>query len=148
MPQLFKSAIHLFFIQAQQTLLSLRTNTGYMDGYYGVVAGHIEPGETIDNASIREASEEAGLTLLPKDLEVVQVMHRSDGEERIDFFIHVHNWGGEIRNTEPHKCTELAWFPLNTLPENTVPYVRQSLLNYQQGISFSSFGWDENKKIT
>jgi ADP-ribose pyrophosphatase YjhB (NUDIX family) len=146
MPQHFKSAVHLFFIQDQQVLLSCRANTGYMDGCYSVVAGHIEPGETVARAVIREAREEAGLTLLPEHIEVAQVMHRCDGEERIDFFVRVHAWDGEIRNAEPAKCTHLAWFMLDALPENTVPYVRQALHNYQQGIWFDSFGWDDTAK--
>lgn len=143
MPQRFKSAVHLIFIQDQQVLLSCRANTGYMDGFFSVIAGHIEPGETIALAAMREAREEAGLTLQPGDIETVQVMHRRDGEERIDFFLRVHTWLGEITNAEPHKCTGLAWFPLDALPENTVPYVRQALLNYQQNIPIASFGWDE-----
>ena len=93
--------------------------------------------------AFREAREEAGLTLLSEHLDVVQVMHRSDGEERIDFFVRVHTWDGEICNTEPHKCTDISWFPLDALPENTVPYVRQALENYQQGVWFDSFGWEE-----
>jgi 8-oxo-dGTP diphosphatase len=143
MPQLFKSAVHLFLIKGEETLLSCRANTGYMDGWYSVIAGHIEPGETVARAVMREALEEAGLTLRPEDIEVAQVMHRRDGEERIDFFVRVHAWDGEIVNAEPHKCTDLDWFPLDDLPENTVPYVRQALFNYRQGRWFDSFGWEE-----
>lgn len=143
MSQQYKSAVHLFMIQNQQVLLSCRANTGYMDGYYSVVAGHLEPGETVVETAIREAQEEAGLTLLPKNIEVVQVMHRRDGDERIDFFVRVHAWQGEIRNAEPQKCNGLGWFPLDKLPENTVPYVRQALHNYRQEIWFESFGWDK-----
>ncbi len=71
-----------------------RANTGYMDGFYSVVAGHIEPGETVVQAAVREAAEEAGVLILPWDTEVVGVMHRRDGEERIDFFARVHTLGG------------------------------------------------------
>lgn len=142
MPQQYKSAVHLFLFQDQQVLLSCRANTSYMDGYFSVVAGHLEPGETIIETAIREAREEAGLTLLPENIEVVQVMHRRDGDERIDFFVRVHAWEGEIRNAEPEKCDKLAWFPLDALPENTVPYIRQALHNYQQDTWFDSFGWD------
>ena len=113
-----------------------------MDGWYSVIAGHIEPGETVARACMREAREEAGLTLRPEDIEVVEVMHRCDGDERIDFFVRIHTWEGEVVNAEPHKCTGIGWFPLDALPENTVPYVRQALLNYQEGVWFQSFGWD------
>ena len=141
MPQHFKSAVHLFLIHNQQVLLSCRANTGYMDGYYSVIAGHIEPGETVARAAIREAREEAGLTLHPEHIEVAQVMHRCDGEERIDFFARIHAWTGEIVNSEPHKCGELAWYPLDQLPENMVPYVRRGIQNYFDKTWFDSFGW-------
>jgi len=48
---------------------------------------------------------------------------------------------GEIVNKEPDKCDDLRWFPLTALPENTVPYVRKAIENYQQRNWFDSFGW-------
>ena len=139
MPQSFRSAVHLFFFDDDQTLLSRRANTGYMDGYYGVIAGHIEPGETVIQAAVREAAEEVGVLIVPRDTEVVGVMHRSDGEERIDFFIRVHAWVGEPHNAEPEKCTDLAWFRLDALPENIVPYVYKALQNYKANKWFDSY---------
>ena len=32
-----------------------RQNTGYMDGYYAFVCGHVEQGESLKQAGIREA---------------------------------------------------------------------------------------------
>jgi 8-oxo-dGTP pyrophosphatase MutT (NUDIX family) len=147
MPQKFRSAIHLFFFdQDDRALLSLRCNTGYMDGWYSVVAGHIEPGETVVQAAIREAYEEIGVVLKPEDVELVGVMHRKDGQERIDFFAHVHAWEGQPTNMEPGKCGELAWFSQDNLPENMVPYVRRALLNLHQKRWFDSFGWPEQNE--
>jgi 8-oxo-dGTP pyrophosphatase MutT (NUDIX family) len=139
---MFRSAVHLFFIDNDHILLSLRANTGYMDGHYSVVAGHLEPGETVLQTAVREASEEAGIVILPTDTEVVGVMHRRDGEERIDFFVRVHRWVGEPFNAEPEKCGGLAWFPLDALPHNIVPYVYQALLNYKENKWFDTFGWE------
>lgn len=141
----FKSAVHLFLIQDDKILLLRRYNTGYEDGNYSVVAGHLNGGEKIIAAAIREAKEEVGIDILEKDVEVVQMMHRISNDERIDFFVAVSAWGGEITNNEPDKCDHLAWFPLDQLPENTIPYVRQAIKNYQQDIPFSIFGW-ENKR--
>ncbi|MBN2046006.1 MAG: NUDIX domain-containing protein [Anaerolineales bacterium] len=141
MSQQFRSAVHLFFIDDDQVLLSRRANTGYMDGHYSVVAGHLEPGETVLQAAVREASEEAGVVILPKDTEVVGVMHRRDGEERIDFFARVHSWVGEPFNAEPEKCSDLRWFRLNALPENIVPYIFQALQNYKANVWFDTFGF-------
>jgi len=143
MPQSFLSAVHLFFFDDDLTLLSLRENTGYMDGYFSVIAGHIEPGETVVEAAAREAFEEAGVVIVPKDTEVVGVMHRQDGDERIDFFVRVHAWVGEPHNLEPDKCADLDWFHLDALPDNIVPYVFKALLNYKNNRWFDEFGWEE-----
>lgn len=141
MPQSFRSAIHLFFIDDDRVLLSLRANTGYMDGHYSVIAGHIEPGETVLQAGVREAAEEISVAILPKDTEVIGVMHRKDGDERIDFFARVHRWVGEPFNAEPDKCEGLRWFRLDALPQNIVPYVYQALLNYKDNKWFDEMGW-------
>jgi 8-oxo-dGTP diphosphatase len=137
----FLVAVHLFFFRGDQVLLLRRFNTGYEDGKYSVAAGHLDEGETVTQAAIREAGEEVGVTLDPHDLQVVHVMNRKSEDERIDFFMLVKRWAGEISNTEPHKCDHLAWFPLASLPPNTVPYVKYAIEKYQEGIYYSEFGW-------
>jgi 8-oxo-dGTP pyrophosphatase MutT (NUDIX family) len=141
----FKSAVHLFLIQDDRILLLRRYNTGYEDGNYSVVAGHLNGGEKIIAAAIREAKEEVGIDIQEKDIAIVQMMHRVSDDERIDFFVAVSTWSGEIVNNEPHKCDDLSWFSLDQLPENTIPYVRQAIKNYQQEIPFSSFGWEDTR---
>ncbi len=142
MHQSFRSAVHLFFIEDDHILLSMRANTGYMDGYYSVVAGHLEPGETVIQAAVREAAEEAGVLIVPRDTEVVGVMHRRDGEERIDFFARVHVWVGEPFNAEPEKCAELSWHRLDALPQNIVPDIFRALQNYKANQWFDTVGFD------
>lgn len=90
----FPVAVHLFFLREDRILLLRRFNTGYEDGNYSVVAGHVEAGETVTQAAIREAVEEVGVTLEPDDLQIVHVMNRKSKDERIDFFIVVRHWGG------------------------------------------------------
>ena len=137
----FVSAAHLFLTQGDQILLSRRYNTGYEDGQYSVVAGHLDGGERVKTAMIREAQEEIGIRLLGNDLTMVQVMHRLSNNERIDFFLQANRWDGMILNLEPDKCDHLAWFPIQQLPENLIPYVRKAIQNYLQGIWFDSFGF-------
>lgn len=137
----FPVAVHLFFLQDQQILFLRRFNTGYEDGNYSVVAGHVDAGETVTQAAIREAKEEVGVVLEPNDLQIAHVMHRKSEDERIDFFIVVRHWVGEITNAEPQKCDDLAWYDLDSLPPNTIPYVSYAIRNVQAGVAYSEFGW-------
>jgi 8-oxo-dGTP diphosphatase len=137
----FAVAVHLFFLHNDRVLLLRRFNTGWEDGNYSVPAGHVDAGETVTQAAIREAREEIGVRLEPQDVEVVHVMHRKSEDERIDFFLLARRWTGEIANREPDKCDDLAWYPVASLPGNTIPYVRQALHNCQNGMLFSEFGW-------
>jgi len=122
-----------------------RANTGYEDGNWSVPAGHFEGGESATAAMVREALEEVGLMISAEDLRLVHVMHRAGAEgpdnERVDFYFSLEKWDGEPVNGEPEKCSELTWFPLEALPENTVGCVRQALEGYRTGSIFSEFGW-------
>ncbi|MEW6094197.1 MAG: NUDIX domain-containing protein, partial [Chloroflexota bacterium] len=122
-------------------LLSRRYQTGYMDGHYSLPAGHLDGGETLTQAAIREAREETGLDLAPKDVTFACVLHRFEDEERVDFFVRVVKWNREPVNAEPHKCDDLRWFKLSGLPDNIVPYVRRGLHNALAGVTFEEFGW-------
>ena len=133
--------VHLFLLQENNILLLRRYNTGYEDGNFSVIAGHLDGNEEIKTAMIREAHEEAGIELAERDLLVAGMMHRKSVEERIDFFLTATRWSGEITNQEPDKCDLLAWFAINRLPENTIPYVRRAIDNYRRGVWFDSFGW-------
>jgi 8-oxo-dGTP diphosphatase len=135
-------AVHLILLKDNEILLLRRYNTGYEDGNYSIVAGHLDGNETFIEAVIREAKEEAGVTVLPSNLEVVHVMHRKQlNEERIDFFIKADKWDKIPRIMEPDKADELVWCPLNKLPDNTIPYVRFALNNIMDSVYYSEFGW-------
>jgi len=137
----FPVTVHMFFLRGNRILLIRRYQTGYMDGYYSVPAGHLDGEETVRMAGIREAREEIGVGIDPADMIFAGVFHRHEGDERVDFFVQVRNWRGEPVNAEPEKCDDLRWADLDALPENTVPYVRRAIENFQNGIPFEEFGW-------
>ena len=134
---------HLFVVRDDQILLLRRCNTDYEDGKYSVVAGHMEDGETAREAICREAREEAGIELSPDDLEFAHVVHRADRGQRVGFFFAARRWRGEPRNREPHKADDFGWFPLQDLPDNTVPYVRRAIEAWRAGRFYGESGWGE-----
>ena len=136
-------AVYLVLIDQNKVLLSLRKNTGFADGWYGLVAGHVDGGETMMQAMIREAYEEAGLKLEPKDLRMASVTHRkSDDRESADFFFLCRLSKPNLSNKEPEKCSELKFFAVDHLPVNTIPYVQEGIRNCLSGINYSEAGWD------
>jgi len=137
----FPVTVHLLFIKEDKVLLARRFNTGYRDGEYSVPAGHLDGDETVIAAGIREAKEEIGVDIKPDNMNFSSVMHRVEGDERVDFFVQVHKWSGEIVNTEPDKCDDLRWVSLDELPDNTIPYVQRAIANHLQDIAFDEFGW-------
>jgi 8-oxo-dGTP diphosphatase len=138
----FPVTVHMFFLRQNKLLLIRRYQTGYMDGHYSVPAGHLDGNEPVRRAAVREANEEIGVQIDPGDIDFAGVFHRSEGDERVDFFVQVRVWKGEPFNAEPEKCDELRWAEINDLPENTIPYIRRAIENYQTGVLFEEFGWE------
>ncbi len=141
---LTRSAVYLLFYQQDRLLMLRRYQTGFEDGNYSLVAGHLENQENATAAAMREAHEEVGVIIAPPDLEFVHVMHRKSEDDLVyfDFFFIVHAWAGEITNCEPDHCDDLRWFPVAHLPPNTIPYIRAVLSDIANGIKFSEYGWN------
>lgn len=135
--------VHMFFLRQNKLLLIRRYQTGYMDGHYSVPAGHLDGNEPVRMAAVREAKEEIGVQIDPGNIDFAGVFHRSEGDERVDFFVQVRRWRGEPFNAEPEKCDELRWTEVNDLPENTIPYIRRAIENFQTGVLFEEFGWEQ-----
>ena len=137
-------AVHLLVLKGQQVLLMQRHNTGYEDGNFGLPSGHLELGENVVQAMIREAKEEINLNLNTNNLEIVQVMHRRATQQRVDYFFATVNYEDTIANMEAEKCSQLVWANLNALPVNTIPYIKYAIDNYLLNEKFTLFGWEKS----
>jgi len=129
---LLVAAAYVILRRDDEVLLQLRAGTGYRDGHWAVLAGHVDPGESVHEAAVREAQEEAGVTIDPADLHPLTAIHRFERggpqvEQRLDAFFLVTHWSGEPRLQEADKAAEMGWFRLDDLPEPTVPHERDVL---------------------
>jgi ADP-ribose pyrophosphatase YjhB (NUDIX family) len=119
--------VHVLVERGGQMLMLRRCGTGFFDGLYSLPGGHVEPGESLCQAAMRELMEETGLHAEVEALDYLGVVHRLSDTNRIDFFFMARCWHGEPRLREPERCDDLAWFDACKLPHNTVPYIREAL---------------------
>lgn len=136
-------AVYLVLRRDDNILLLRRANTGYQDGTYSVIAGHLDGDELAKEGMVREAKEEAGITIDPKSLKLAHVVHRltrnQPEQERIDLFFETTEWEGEVTNVEPEKCDDLSWHPVTNLPDSMLPLVRNVINSITQGINYSEY---------
>lgn len=112
-----------------------------LGGNYTLVGGTIENTEYALEALIRESEEEAGIKLIPEDLQLVHVLHKRTKSKghRITLYFKATKWNGEIKTGEPNKFKDVVWFSLDSLPANLSETVRHVLQEYRDGIMYSEF---------
>lgn len=130
--------VGLLLIKEEKILLMKRQNTGYMDDNYGVVGGHVEEGESLKQAMVRETKEEVGINIKEEKLKYVCGIRRAENENYINFFFYTDQWEGTPEIKEPEKCSELKWVEVGRLPDNVIEAEKRAVYNYQNNIV-----WDE-----
>jgi mutator protein MutT len=125
-----------------ELLMFKRINATFGNNEYSLIGGKIEPDETVRQAIVRETQEEIGITIRESDLVLEHTLYRKGTDT--NFFALIFSaprWQGTPTNKEPHKHTDLRWFPLNALPENMLSAHRQALELIQKKIRYSEHGW-------
>jgi 8-oxo-dGTP diphosphatase len=131
-------AVYLVLRHEGKVLMGLRQNTGYMDGNWMFPSGHTHESEGSRRALCREAEEEIGVVLQPRDLDLLLTMHRPE-VSRFDLFFEATVEPSVVENREPHKCQALEWHLTDSLPVNTVDYIVLALDCIERGIKYSEF---------
>lgn len=126
-----------------QVLLGRRSNTGWSDGLWNLPSGKLDADESLSAAVVREAREELGVTIGPADVQLVHVLHWRNPpcQARIGFFYLVRHWIGDPYNAEPHRCSQLAWFPIEQPPTDIDVYNLTGLRACAVGHPYATVGW-------
>ena len=107
----FYAAVYGIIRNNEGKILTIkRRNTGYLDWWYGLPAGHVEDTEALVDSIQREIMEEVWLRVEPENLKLIHTSHRVD-KDRIyfDFFFKVETYTGTPTNTEPDKSEGAFW---------------------------------------
>jgi len=137
-------AVFLVLVDNGKVFLMRRAHTGWHDGDYDLVAGHIDGNESLRSAITREAKEEMGIDINPDETKFSHLIHGlfNDGKEYLNVFFTVDSWEGEPTIMEPNKCDKLEWFELDSLPSNLTESTRRYFEATTKQEAYSDFGFD------
>lgn len=121
----------------KEILMMLRQGTGHRDGQFDLPGGHLEEGEDLFDAMIREAKEEIGIDVKRKYLKISHINHHYT-KGVLKFLFTVEKYQGNPTNAEPDKCAEIKWVEPDKLPENTIPRISAEIENLMKNIYYSN----------
>jgi 8-oxo-dGTP diphosphatase len=136
--------VHMVLRRAGKILLLRRAGDVYATGQLCLPSGHLEEGESILQAAVRETREEIGIALDPSELRLVLSIHQRNcgtRHTRIGFVFEPRRWDGEPANGEPDKCSSLVWADPGNLPAETFEYTAAAVRAIEHGATFALNGW-------
>jgi 8-oxo-dGTP diphosphatase len=111
--------VRLIIEQNGNGLFLLQTKSN--GGKFAHIGGTVERHEYAREALVREAQEEAGITIDPADLQLVHVLHRhklKTDETSLVLYFRATKVYGEPTSREPKKFSQVSWLPMHNLPDN------------------------------
>jgi mutator protein MutT len=127
----------LLFKNNTVLLVKHKEAAGHLNGVYGIPGGHIEPGETIEQAGIRELQEETGLVVQLSDLRsysnnsyTADIIRKNGDQQTFTMTIfYSDTFSGELK-AGPE--TNPVWVDVDKLDLfNLLPNVEQAILDAQ-----------------
>jgi 8-oxo-dGTP pyrophosphatase MutT (NUDIX family) len=106
----------------EEVLLHRRKGTGFLDGYYDLPSGHVEPDEMPILAAARELKEETDLNVKAEDLELFHIRTNevdTPGSPYLYMVFRVEKGKccGKFKINEPDKCDDMKFFKQSDLPK-------------------------------
>ncbi|HSL47325.1 MAG TPA: NUDIX hydrolase [Anaerolineales bacterium] len=135
-PILLVGAAVLMLDEQNHLLMMKRSDIGC----WGIPGGAMEPGEAVEDAAKREASEETNLEIGEMRLFGVfsgpQLYYKyPNGDEvyNVSIVYLCRDWCGEIRLNDEH--SEWRWFSANEIPDSISPPIRPVIEQYKNSFS-------------
>jgi len=130
-------------------LFQRRRGTKLWSGFLGLPAGHVDIGENVYDAAIREAKEELDITFDTKNIVNTFVVNRRNKHlsPYFDVYFEIGSYTGDIKINEPLKCSELCYFSINELPLDVISFEKEALIDNLNGIKFGVVDIDEEKDM-
>ena len=106
------------FVENEKVLLVRRArHRKWSPDLWDLVGGHVDKGEELDIALIRECQEEVGLTPLAMD-HVVTLYEDNDARRKVPFHIYaIRHWKGGTPSLLGTEHSELNWFSRTELED-------------------------------
>ena len=137
----FRVSVNLVLQKNGQVCLMRRFNTGWNDGMYALMGGHVEDGESPTQAIIREASEELGIKITEND--VKQVFTMAVSPDHIYLYFACENYQGQVTNQEPNECDDVRFFDIKNMPKNIIEADKKALdsILHSKESRYGEFGY-------
>lgn len=116
-----KVGVGLYLINNKKQLLLGLRKSPHGSGTWCPPGGHLEYGESFEQAAIRETKEETDLEVNKEDVSVCGVTNdffKESGKHYVTIHLISRNFKGTPKICEPNKCAEWQWFEISSLPEN------------------------------
>lgn len=127
-------AAAVVLLDDQSRALLIRQNYGA--GLWGIPGGAVEPGESPQEAAVREAREETGLEVELEYLVGVYCLRPERLGLRFVFKAHVSD--GELQQFPTAEISGARWWPIDHLPANmteTAPHGIRDAADGQRGVT-------------
>ena len=124
------TVVALVFIQQGDAILLVKQ--GYGEQYWSLPGGKMEPGESIDEAAIREVMEETGLDVR---LKRVVGLYSKPNEDGLAVCFEGEVLGGILK--ADHEITECRYFPYDRIPEATREHLRQRIEDFRGNFPYA-----------